>query len=118
MNSTPFQIITFVFGVAGVLGGASVYFFSSQTKADISRAQITIDLLKEENEALKARLTTLQSDYTVCKGQLLAVQGQLTAVQNMVTQAPQIKALAAKTAEQHKQLLAKLDLLIKATNNA
>ena len=74
----------FVFGVAGILGGASAYFYKS-------RAQATIDLQNDEIAALGRKAKGFEE----CQGKLEEMAKNIEFLKGMVTQAPQIKELTS-----------------------
>lgn len=90
-----------VFGVVGILGGASAYFSSSRAKSIIDLQKEELDVTKESNERLKGERDNLLT-------RVGNLEGQLATLTTLVTQRPQIDKLAQDTLVQHREVIAQL----------
>lgn len=80
------QAVGFVLAVIAGIGGVVGYF-----RANVSKA--TIELYKQDNEALRARLTTLEQQAAADRSEIVALKSARQYLASVVTQADNIAAL-------------------------
>lgn len=83
-----------IIGGGGAVGAAIAFLRYGSAKA-------IIELLKEENEALKSRLGTMQEENISCKQEAAAAKEKATILQDIAQQTPSIEKLTQQIADQH-----------------
>jgi hypothetical protein len=95
------SIILGIVGIASIAGGSIAYFSKGRADGVLELQDKEIQLLREDNK----RLTKLSDENTK---RIASLETEIKLLRNIATQAPQIRELAEKTAEQHKEVLLKL----------
>lgn len=83
------QAAGFILAIIAGFGGVVGYF-----RANVSKA--TIELYKQDNEALRARLSTLEDQARSDRAEIDALKSARTYLASVVTQADNIAALRAR----------------------
>lgn len=91
-------------GIAGLVGTALAVLITGRTKG-------TIQVLKDDNEALNGRVKTLETTEQECQKRLTAIEAQNAALTEVVTSAAKVDALSELVHVHHAEVLRRLDAL-------
>lgn len=103
------EMISYIIGIFGVLGGAAAYFYKGRADSVITLYSKEVELLRADND----RLEKEQKDHLQQINELRADVKRLTA---MVTQAPSIEKLILQQEQNHREILDALADILKVNN--
>lgn len=98
------SLVAGVLGIAGLIGTALAVLITGRTKG-------TIQVLKDDNEALNGRVKTLETTEQACQKRLTAIEAQNAALTEVVTSAAKVDALADLVNVHHTEVLRRLEAL-------
>lgn len=114
MTLDPGQALGVVIAVLGIAGLVAAAYAVIRTNA----SQATIRTLKDDNDALRGRVETLEKSDGECKKQLEHVQAQNKLLNELVTGAPAIAEVKGAVETMSRDMQLGFDLLAQAVGRA